>query len=123
MKKTLVMIAVLLILVSACALSEQVVDQSSAAVTAEPLTWDYLTTVGGCAAFVLIVVQLTKGLLDKLVKVPTSLYAYVLAVATMILAMVFTTGFSWNGLVMTFFNGWIVASTASHTYDTVAPKE
>ena len=52
-------------------------------VPTEPFTWDYLATIGGCAVVVLIVVQLTKNLLDKLVKIPTAIYAYILAVIVM----------------------------------------
>lgn len=89
-------------------------------VPTEPFTWDYLATIGGCAVVVLIVVQLTKNLLDKLVKIPTAIYAYVLAVIVMLLATVFTTGLTPANGLLTLFNGWIVACTASRTYDAIA---
>lgn len=91
-------------------------------VPAEPFTWDYLATIGGCAVVVLIVVQLTKNLLDKLIKIPTAIYAYVLAVVVMLLATAFTTGLTLANGLLTLFNGWIVACTASRTYDAIAGK-
>ena len=91
-------------------------------VPTEPFTWDYLATIGGCAVVVLIVVQLTKNLLDKLVKIPTAIYAYVLAVIVMLLATAFTTGLTPANGLLTLFNGWIVACTASRTYDAIAGK-
>lgn len=87
-----------------------------------PLTWEYLTTVGGAAVFVLIVVQLTKSMLDKLIKIPTTLYAYILAVITMILATAFTTGITPSSVLLTLFNGWIVSATASKTFDAMSGK-
>ena len=91
-------------------------------VPTEPFTWDYLATIGGCAVVVLIVVQLTKNLLDKLIKIPTAIYAYVLAVIVMLLATAFTTGLTPANGLLTLFNGWIVACTASRTHDAIAGK-
>lgn len=89
---------------------------------AEPLTWEYLATVGGCAAFVLVFVQMTKHLLDKVFYIPTTLYAYVIAVVTMIAATAFSSGLTAENALLTLFNGWLVSATASKTYDVMSGK-
>ena len=126
MKKVFaILMAALLMLVPVIAVAEAPAVESTADAITEvtaPLTWEYLTTVGGAAVFVLIVVQLTKNLLDKLLKIPTTLYAYILAVITMILATAFTTGLTPSSVLLTLFNGWIVSATASKTFDTMAGK-
>ena len=88
----------------------------------EPLTWEYLATVGGCAAFVLVFVQMTKHLLDKVFYIPTTLYAYVIAVLTMIAATAFSAGLTAENALLTLFNGWLVSATASKTYDVMSGK-
>lgn len=124
MKKVFaILMAMLMVTLPVIAVAEAPATASTADViadAAEPLTWDYLVTVGGCAVFVMIVVQMTKAQLDKLIKIPTAWYAYILAVVTMLLATAFTAGLSVSGAVLTLFNGWIVAATASRTYDALA---
>lgn len=118
-----ILMAILLVILPAIALAEAPATASTADVIAdvsEPLTWEYLVTVGGCAVFVMIVVQLTKEQLDKVIKIPTAWYAYILAVITMLLATAFTSGLSVSTGVLTLFNGWIVAATAGRTYDALA---
>lgn len=126
MKKIFALLMVLMmILVPVCAISEPaepVVEGEAAAPPAEPFTWEYLATVTGAAAIVMIIVQLTKGLLDKVWKIPTTLYAYVLAVVTMLVATAFTTGLTVSAGLLTLFNGWIVAATAAKSYDVMAGK-
>lgn len=117
----LVLVCVLLILMpfmgTAMAESAEVIPE-----TAEPLTWEYLRTVGGCAVFVLLFVQVTKKLLDKLIVIPTTLYAYVIAVITMLAATVFTGELTLSSGLLTLFNGWLVSATASKSYDVIAGK-
>ena len=119
----LFLIAILLLLMPIFGTAFAETTEGGAMLPTEPLTWDYLATVGGAAVFVLIAVQLTKGLLDKVWKIPTTLYAYILAVITMILATAFTTGLSPSAILLTLFNGWIVSATASKTYDAMAKKK
>lgn len=127
MKKIFAILMAMLLVISTgvIAVAESPATASTAdaiAEATEPLTWDYLVTVGGCAVFVMIVVQMTKAQLDKLIRIPTAWYAYILAVITMLLATAFTAGLSVSGAVLTLFNGWIVAATASRTYDALAGK-
>jgi hypothetical protein len=119
------LMAALMLLVPVIAIAEAPAVEATPDAIAEataPLTWEYLTTVGGAAAFVLIIVQLTKDMLDKIWKIPTTLYAYILAVITMILATAFTAGLTPSGVLLTLFNGWIVSATASKTFDTMSGK-
>ena len=126
MKKIFVyMMVALMMLMPAIAVAEAPAVEYTVDAIAEvtaPLTWEYLTTVGGAAVFVLIVVQLTKDMLDKLWRIPTTIYAYVLAIITMLLATVFTTGLTPSSALLTLFNGWIVAATAAKSYDVMAGK-
>lgn len=49
--------------------------------TAEPFTWSYLATIAGAAAFTLLFVQLFKVPLDKVWKIPTRAFAYIVSLA------------------------------------------
>lgn len=89
----------------------------------EPFTWEYLTTVGGCAIFVLLFVQATKKILDKLIVIPTTLYAYIIAVITMLAATAFSGGLTLSNGLLTLFNGWLVSATASKSFDVISGKQ
>lgn len=120
MKKCLTMSAVIgliAMLAAPACLAETGID-----IPTQPLTWEYLATVGGCSLIVLIIVQLTKKLLDKLVKIPTAIYAYILAIVVLLLATAFTIGLTPSNAFLTLLNGWIVSSTASRTFDAIASR-
>lgn len=120
-----ILMAMLMVLLPVVAVAEAPATESTADVIAEaaaPLTWEYLATVGGCAAIVFIIVQMTKEWLDKWIKIPTAWYAYVLAVVTMLLATAFTVGLTASNAVMTLFQGWVVAATAGKAYDVTKSK-
>lgn len=87
-----------------------------------PFDWDALATVGGCAVFVLLFVQATKSLLDKWIRIPTTLYAYIIAVITMLAATAFTGGLTLSSGLLTLFNGWLVSATASKSFDVLSGK-
>lgn len=88
----------------------------------EPFTWEYLTTIGGCAIFVLLFVQATKKILDKLIVIPTTLYAYIIAVITMLAATAFSGGLTISSGLLTLFNGWLASATASKSFDVISGK-
>ena len=120
-----ILMAMLMALLPVVAVAEAPATESTADVIAEaaaPLTWEYLATVGGCAAIVFVIVQMTKEWLDKWIKIPTAWYAYVLAVVTMLLATAFTVGLTASNAVMALFQGWIVAATAGKAYDVAKSK-
>ena len=89
---------------------------------AEPFTWEYLTTTGGCAIFVLLFVQVTKGILDRLIVIPTTLYAYIIAVITMLAATAFSGNLTLSSGLLTLFNGLLVSATASKSFDVLSGK-
>ena len=123
MKKIFVILLALLFCCGCVIASAETAIEGAEALPSEPLTWEYLATVGGAAVFVLLFVQLTKALLDKVWKIPTTLYAYIIAVVTMIVATAFTSGLTPSAVLLTLFNGWIVSATASKTYDAMAVKK
>ena len=94
----------------------------AAEAVAEAFTWEYLATVGGCAVFVLMFVQATKAMLDKIVYIPTTLYAYIIAVVTLVAATAFTGQLTLSNGLLTLFNAWLASATASKTYDVVSGK-
>lgn len=91
-------------------------------VIAEPLTWEYLATTGGCAAVVLLFVQGSKGFVDKFLPMPTELYAYIISVITLLVATYFSAGLTLSNGLLTLFNGWVVACTAKRAFDLMARK-
>lgn len=116
---TLLAAVILMIPAMGAAMAEAVVQPES---PAELLSWEFLLTTTGCAFAVGLIVQSTKGALDKLVKIPTTLYAYVIAVVTLLLATWFTGGLTLSNALLTLFNGWIVSATASKSFDVITGK-
>lgn len=116
----LALVALLLILIPL--MGGALAEGTAAPETVEPMTWEYLCTVGGCSVFVLMFVQMTKSLLDKVIDIPTTLYAYVVAVATLLAATAFTGSLTLSSGLLTLFNGWLASATASKTYDVMSGK-
>jgi hypothetical protein len=88
----------------------------------EFFNWTYLASVAGATAAVLLIVQYTKGALDKILKIPTRLYAYIVAVAILLLAQGFTAGLSWSDLPLLLLNALIVATAAYGSYEITFAK-
>ncbi|MEG2372650.1 MAG: hypothetical protein RSB36_07710, partial [Hydrogenoanaerobacterium sp.] len=53
-------------------------------------TWAILATYAGAVAMTALIVQLTKKGLDKIFKIPTQLYSYIVALAVLYTASFFT---------------------------------
>lgn len=85
-------------------------------------SWDALLTVSGASAATLLIVQGTKRGLDRLIKLPTALYAYVVAVLLLLLATHYAGTLTWSSAVLALLNGYVASGTASHTYDAVLLK-
>ena len=88
----------------------------------EPFTWEYLATIAGATAATLLIVQLLKLPLDKLWKIPTRIWVYLIALILMLLATVFTTGLSVETALLTAVNAVIVALAAMGAYDLTFAK-
>jgi len=83
----------------------------------EPLTWAYLATIAGAAAVTLLVVQFAKIQLDKVWKIPTRLFVYIVALIFMLLGTAFTTGLTVDTALLTAVNALVAAITAYGAYE------
>ena len=89
----------------------------------EPLTWAYLATIAGAAAATLLVVQFAKIQLDKVWKIPTRLFVYIVALIFMLLGTAFTTGLTVNTGLLTAVNALVAAITAYGAYEITFAKK
>jgi hypothetical protein len=88
----------------------------------EPLTWTYLATIAGAAAFTLLVVQFLKAPLDKIWKIPTRVFAYVVALGVMLVATAFTTGLTVDNALLVGVNALLAALSAYGAYEVTFGK-
>ena len=77
--------------------------------------WNMLGSYGGAAAAVGVLTQISKEI-PGIQRIPTQLWSYILALCTLVLAMIFTAGFSLQGLVLAMFNAAIVSLAANGGY-------
>ena len=92
------------------------------AVPAAGYDWTVLASVTGATAFTLLIVQFIKAPLDKLWHIPTRVVVYVIAFATLLIAQVFTVGFTFDGLALTAVNAVIAGSAAMGAYEMTFAK-
>lgn len=90
--------------------------------TAEPFTWSYLATIAGAAAFMLLFVQLFKVPLDKVWKIPTRAFAYIVSLAVMLAATAFTTGLTVQTALLAAVNALVAALMAYGSYEVTFAK-
>ena len=112
------LLCMLMIALPICALAESV----TGAPNGEPFTWQYLATVGGAAAFTLIVVQFIKAPLDKVWRIPTRFLAYIIALATMLAATALTTGLNIDSVLLAAVNAILAATSAYGMYEVTFAK-
>ena len=98
------------------------ITASEAGTPAEPFTWQYLASIAGAAAFTLLVVQFLKAPLDKIWKIPTRVFAYIIALLTMLVATAFTTGLDIQTALLAVVNAFIAALTAYGAYEVTFAK-
>ena len=87
-----------------------------------PFTWAYLATIAGATAATLLIAQFTKLPLDKVWKIPTRVLVYVIALALMLLAQLFSGGLSLDSFALTLVNAFIVALAAYGSYELTFAK-
>ena len=80
--------------------------------------WSLLGSYAGAALAVAVLTQITKGI-SGIVKIPTQLWSYVLALITLLLALIFGPGFSASGAVLALFNAALVSLAANGGYAAV----
>ena len=126
MKKFVAVLCALLMILMAVILPiaafAEDVDIGAGDVVAEPLTWAYLATVGGAAAFTLFVVQFIKAPLDKVWKIPTRFLVYVIALVTLLAATALTTGLNIDSVLLAVFNAVVAATSAYGLYEVTFAK-
>lgn len=130
MKKLLAVFALVLVTLSLClpvmALAEGVpatdVPAVQPAVPATGYDWTALAGVAGATAFTLLVVQFIKAPLDRIWHIPTRAIVYLIAFATLLIAQVFTVGFTIDGLALTAVNAVIAGSAAMGAYELTFAK-
>ena len=88
----------------------------------EPFTWQYIATIAGATAATLLIVQLLKLPLDRVLKIPTRIWVYVIALALMLAAAGFTTGLDIQTAMLTMVNAVIVALAAMGAYEMTFAK-
>ena len=77
--------------------------------------WNLLGSHAGAVLAVAVLTQITKGI-PGIVKLPTQLWSYVLALITLLLALAFGPGFSASGAVLALFNAALVSLAANGGY-------
>jgi len=98
-------------------------DASTAEPASNYLTWEFLGTMYGATAAVLLVIQFIKAPLDKLWKIPTRYVVYVISLLILLSVEYVLTGtltFDRTGLIL--LNAVVVAMAAMGTYEATFRK-
>lgn len=90
--------------------------------TEGPWTWAYLATIAGATAATLLIVQFLKVPLDKVWKIPTRLFVYMIALIIMAIATAYTSGITVNTFLLCVLNAFIVALAAYGSYEVTFAK-
>lgn len=101
---------------------EAITEDEAPITPGEPLTWAYLATIAGATAATLIIVQFLKVPLDRIWKIPTRAFVYVVALVLLLAGTYFTTGLTVNTACLTAVNAVIVALTAYGSYEVTFRK-
>lgn len=78
-------------------------------------TWEALSAMGGASLLTFFIVQYSKNLLDEYLKLPTDVFAVMVAFFVLLAAQ-FATGSSvtdWRVYALTFANSFLVAAAAA----------
>lgn len=87
-----------------------------------PWTWAYLVTIAGATAATLLIVQFLKVPLDKVWKIPTRLFVYLIALIIMVVATAYTSGLTVDAFLLCVLNAFIVALAAYGSYELTFAK-
>lgn len=83
------------------------------------LTWDVIATYAGATVVTALIVQFTKGLVDRLVHIPTQVYSYLVALLVLYAGFFFTGQLTASSAVLILFNGILVAVASNGAYEGV----
>ena len=84
----------------------------------ELFDWSLLGSYAGSVLAVGVLTQITKGI-PGVSRLPTQLWSYLLALVTLLVAMLFGPGFTPQGLVLALFNAALVSLSANGGYAAV----
>lgn len=119
MKKYMMAVLILvLMLVCVTALAEVV----TANTPEEGYTWAFVATTAGATAATLGLVQFFKCPLDKVWKIPTRGFVYILAFGIMLMARQFTAGLLLDDVPLVALNAYLVGAAAMGTYELTFKK-
>lgn len=96
----------------------------------EFFTWEYLGTVAGAVAFIVLFIQFTKVPLDHVVfklfgkeaRLPTRFVVWLLALIILLVAAYFTVNIAVDTIIRSIFNATLVAWTAMGAYEATFAK-
>lgn len=88
----------------------------------EPFTWAYLASIAGTAAFALLFVQFFKVPLDRVWKIPTRVFVYIICLITMLVATTFTSGLTVQTALLSAVNAMLAALSAMGGYEITFAK-
>lgn len=117
MKKVITCLMLLIVLLPCAVLAEAAAEVIETELPVEPVSWDQLATIAGCAMMTMLIVQLLKLPLDKVWKIPTRIIVFVIALIIMLAATYFTKGLTGSTALLTVFNAVIAALTAMGGYE------
>lgn len=120
MKKLLMTLMTLLLCL--CALPAMAEAALPDTALPEPMSWAYLATIAGSAAFAVVVAELTKMPLDRVWKIPTRLLVYGICLTTMLVANAFTCGLTLDSALLAAVNAVLAALTAYGLYEITLAK-
>ena len=122
MKRIFACLLLLIVLLPCIVLAEEeiaevVTEVVASEIPTDPVSWDQLVTVGGCAMMTLLIVQLFKAPLDNIWKIPTRFFVFFISFAIMLTATYFIGNLTVSTAVLTIFNAVISALTAMGAYE------
>jgi uncharacterized membrane protein YhhN len=79
-------------------------------------TWEALSAMGGASLLTFFIVQYTKIPMDRSLRLPTDIYAVMIAYMVLLAAQLATgaSGADWRLYILTFANAFLVAAAAGH---------
>lgn len=115
---TLILLTLALLMPFGMARAEATPDVSNG----DPFTWAYLASIAGTAAFALLFVQFFKVPLDRVWKIPTRVFVYIICLITMLVATAFTSGLTVQTALLSAVNAVLAALSAMGAYEVTFAK-
>jgi hypothetical protein len=79
-------------------------------------TWEALSAMGGASLLTFFIVQYTKNQVDRWLRMPTDIYAVMVAYAILLASQlaIGANGSDWRLYILNFANSFLVAAAAGH---------